>query len=254
MYYLFLDESGDHNYININIAPIFVLTGCIFNNKSKYLNYLDAVTRMQKIKEEFFDNFYTIFHTRDITRNVKSFVNVSNPEFRGNFFSACNKLLEDTDFLIICSIVDKLELFDKYGIRAADPYYYSFDRIVERFVFFLDNAPDERKGLIFYESRRSDLDRKLEQRYKSIIKNGTLRITGDINLPSYRLNKRVFGLIKLNKGSNIAGIQFADLCVTPISRKNRGLKDTFIKYKTVERKLRRSINGTVEGHGIIRYT
>ena len=170
MYYLFLDESGDHNYKNLKQAPIFVLTGCIFNNKSKYLNYLDAVIKMHKLKENYFNNFYTILHTRDITRNVKDFGKVSEEKFRIPFFNDCNKLINDTEFIIICSIINKLELFNKYGLKATDPYHYSFDRIIERFVFFLDNSPDEKRGIIFYESRRRDLDKKLEQRYKSITK------------------------------------------------------------------------------------
>lgn len=254
MYYLFLDESGDHNYKNLNNAPIFVLTGCIFNNKSDYLNYLKAAANMYKIKEDFFNNFYTIFHTRDITRNVKSFTKVSDESFRNSFFSACNKLIENTKFILICSIINKLNLFNKYGKKAADPYYYCFDRIIERFVFFLDGACDEKKGLIFYESRRRDLDKKLEQRYKSIINNGTIKINEDINLASHRINKRIINLIKLKKDSNIAGIQFADLCATPISRKEQGLKDNFIKYKIVEKKFRKRVDGRIEGHGIIRCT
>jgi len=252
MYYLFLDESGDHNYTNLSKAPVFVLTGCIFNNSSKYLNYLDAVTKMHKLKENFFNNFYTIFHTRDITRNVRSFKKVGNKNFRDSFFKACNKLIKETNFLIISSIINKLDLFNKYGLSATDPYHYSFDRIIERFVLFLEQAPDEKKGIIFYESRRPDLDKKLEQRYKSIIENGTITISGYINMKASRINSRIINLIKLNKDSNIAGIQYSDLCATPISRKERGLNDNFIEYKIMENKFRRSPKGKVKGWGVIR--
>ncbi len=247
MYYLFLDESGDHNYKNLKQAPIFVLTGCIFNNKSKYLNYLDAVIKMHKLKENYFNNFYTILHTRDITRNVKDFGKVSEEKFRIPFFNYCNKLINDTKFIIICSIINKLELFNKYGLKATDPYHYSFDRIIERFVFFLDNAPDEKRGIIFYESRRRDLDTKLEQRYKSITKNGTITIRGDINMESSRINSRIIKLTKLKKDSNIAGIQYADLCATPISRNELELTNNFIKYQIIRKKFRKDPKGKIEG-------
>lgn len=252
MYYLFLDESGDHNYKNLKQAPIFVLTGCIFNNKSKYLNYLDAVTKMHKLKENYFNNFYTIFHTKDITRNIKGFEKVGEEKFRNSFFNACNSLIYDTEFIIICSIINKLKLFNKYGLKAADPYHYSFDRIIERFVFFLEDAHDEKRGIIFYESRRRDLDKKLEQRYKSITKNGTITIKGDINMESSRINSRIINLTRLNKDSNIAGIQYADLCATPISRNELELNDNFIKYQIVRKKFRKGPRGKIEGCGVIR--
>ena len=73
-------------------------------------------------------------------------------------------------------------------------------------------------------------------------------------MASNRINKRILDLVKLKKDSNIAGIQFTDLCATPISRKERGLKDTFIIYKIIEKKFRESLDGRVEGHGIIKCT
>jgi len=97
MYYLFIDESGDHSYKNIEYARYFVLAGCIFNNYSKYLNYIDAVLKTFKLKEKFFNNFYINLHTREILRNESGFENVSNKQFRNEFFSECNKLILDAD-------------------------------------------------------------------------------------------------------------------------------------------------------------
>ncbi len=252
MYYLFLDESGDHNYINLDNVPIFVLVGCIFNNKSSYLNYLDAVTNLHKIKEEYFNNFYTIFHTRDITRCAKDFKIVQNVRFREKFYNACNETIRDTNFCVICAIINKVELYNKYSKKAVNPYDYCFDRIIERFVYFLDDAQDEKKGVIFYESRRNDLDKELEHRYKDIIRNGTKTIPGEINLPNSRINRRITKLIKLKKDSNIAGIQFSDLCATPISRNELCLKDNFVKYEIVKNKFRKSVNGEIDGFGVVR--
>ena len=68
-----------------------------------------------------------------------------------------------------------------------------------------------------------------------------------------------FGLIKAIRKPEwmvcrIVGIQFDDLCATLISGKDRGLKDTFMKYKMVEKKFRKSLDGRVEGHDIIKFT
>ena len=245
MYYLFLDESGDHNYKHITLEPIFVLAGCIFSNKPENLYYLHSVTRMHKLKEDLFNNFYIIFHTRDITNNTKGFEKVREPNFRKLFFYSCNKLIEDCKFKLISSIIHKKDLLEQYGKRAKDPYYYSFDRILERFALFLNHAIGEKKGIIFYESRRKDLDRNLEANFKYIMDNGTINLTSDF------INNKIVKLVKLNKDCNISGLQFADLCATPISRKERGLKDSFIKYNTIEKKFRRGPGGKVKGYGKI---
>jgi len=251
MYYLFLDESGDHNYKSIDNAPIFVLAGCIFNNKSNYLSYLESVNKFHKFKEKHFNNFYTILHTRDITRSVKAFKNMRNSKYRASFAQDSNSLINNCDFLLISAIIYKQSLFDKFGQRATDPYLYSFDRIIERFVFFLDDAHDEKKGMIFYESRANRLDRQLEKRYLSIKKYGTIKLNNTINLDKDRINNRIIDIIKINKDSNIAGIQISDLCATPIARNELGKSNNFIKYNIIKNKFRKGPAGKIKGYGKI---
>lgn len=250
MYYLFIDESGDHNYKNVEYSKYFVLVGCIFNNSSKYLNYIDAVSKTFKLKEKFFNNFYINLHTREILRNESGFEPVANKQFRNTFFVDCNKLIKDTDFILICSVVDKKVLLEKYGQKAADPYFYSFDRLIERFIYFLDDAQDEKRGIIYYESRRPDLDRKLENRFQNIKKNGVVNLNGTINVSKNRILKRIIKLYKLNKESNTTGIEFADLCASPVSRHFAGIKDNYINYKVIETKYR-TLNGKFDGCGLI---
>lgn len=250
MYYLFLDESGDHNYKTIDKCPIFVLTGCVFSDNGDYLSYSDTITKIFNLKIKHFNHFYINLHTNDIIRNKKPFENVSDPTFRKNFFQDCNNLLMDTNFILICSVIYKQDLQSKYGTKAADPYYYSFDRLIERFIYFLDDAPNDKKGVIFYENRRSDLDKKLEQRFLSIMKDGVVNLDGTINVTSARIQNRIIDLIKLTKESNTAGIEISDLCASPVSRRFLNLKDNFIKYDIVESKYRK-IKGKIEGCGLI---
>lgn len=250
MYYLFLDESGDHNYKTIDKCPIFVLTGCVFSDKGYYLSYLDAITKIFNLKTKYFNHFYINLHTNDIIRNKKPFEDISDPTIRKNFFQDCNTLLIDTNFILICSVVHKQDLQSKYGAKAADPYYYSFDRLIERFIYFLDDAPNDKKGVIFYENRRPDLDKKLEQRFLSIMKDGVVNLDGNINVTSARIQNRIICLIKLTKESNIAGIEISDLCASPVSRHFLNLPDNFIKYDIVETKYRK-VRGKIDGCGLI---
>ena len=249
MYYLFLDESGDHSYKKIELSRFFTLAGCIFNNSSKYLNYIDAVVRTYSLKEKYFGNFYLNLHTREILRNESGFEPVEDKKFRTSFFNACNALIDETEFILICSVVDKKKLFDKYGDQAIDPYFYSFDRLLERFIYFLDSAPADKKGIIFYESRRADLDKKLEMRFQSIKQTGILNIDGLLTIPMNRIRKRIIKLVKIDKDSNTTGIEFADLCASPVTRKFLGYKDNFIKFNIIENKFRR-FNGEIHGYGL----
>lgn len=137
----------------------------------------------------------------------------------------------------------------KYDEKAADPYFYSFDRLLERFVYFLDSAPDDKKGIIFYESRRADLDKKLEMRFQNIMQNGVLNLDGSITVAMNRISKRIVKLVKLNKDSNTTGIEFADLCASPVTRRFLGYKDNFIKFNVIETKFRK-LKGEIDGYGL----
>ncbi len=59
---LCMDESGHHN-LDPNTMdpkyPIFVLSGCIFEEKS----YEDITKKLNKLKMDFFDSEEVIFHT-----------------------------------------------------------------------------------------------------------------------------------------------------------------------------------------------
>jgi hypothetical protein len=253
MYYLFIDESGDHNYKTINNCPIFVLTGCIFSDRKDHLYYLNAIKNTYKLKTKYFNHFYINLHTNDIIRNKEPFGRIEEPRFREEFFQDCNNLLLETNFILICSVVYKQDLKSKYGNKAADPYFYSFDRLIERFVRFLeDDEPrdKDKKGIIFYENRRQDLDKKLEQRFSFIMENGVINLNGTINVTSKRIKNRIVDLIKLTKESNTAGIEISDLCASPISRHFNGFPDNFIKYDIVKSKYR-SVDGKIEGYGLI---
>ncbi len=149
--------------------------------------------------------------------------------------------------------MNKQDILNKYGGRAADPYYYCFGVLVSRFIYFLNHAPGDKKGIILYESRRNGLDRVLEKRYSELINDGILKLNGEVLVSSDDVQNRIKGIVKLDKPCNSVGIQFSDLCATSISRKIKGLPDNFIKYDIIKTKIR-SLGGTLEGYGIINCT
>lgn len=64
------------------------------------------------------------------------------------------------------------------------------------------------------------------------------------------IENRIVGLNLRSKTANIAGLQLADLVVTPIGRKVLG-KTIKEDYRVVEEKFRCSRTGKVDGYGLV---
>jgi hypothetical protein len=65
-----------------------------------------------------------------------------------------------------------------------------------------------------------------------------------------QIDKRIQSLVLRDKKADIAGLQLADLIVTPIGRNVLG-KPTKEDFQIVESKMRRSPNGRIDGYGLI---
>ena len=84
MKFLFLDESGDHNLIKIDMQyPIFVLGGIIVDDA--YVPILNE--KVDSFKLKVFGTKDIILHTADITRNKNGFERLKEKEFRENFYT-----------------------------------------------------------------------------------------------------------------------------------------------------------------------
>ena len=87
-------------------------------------------------------------------------------------------------------------------------------------------------------------------RFQNIMQNGVLNIDGSITVSMNRIRKRIIKLVKLNKDSNTTGIEFADLCASPVTRRFLGYRNNFIEFNVIETKFRRS-KGKIDGCGLI---
>jgi hypothetical protein len=88
------------------------------------------------------------------------------------------------------------------------------------------------------------LDRGLELAWLNLKIQGTQFLQGKV------LADRIFGLSLRAKSDTIAGLQLADLVVSPIGRHVLG-KSAKEDWGVVQRKLRRSQHGQVEGYGLV---
>ena len=237
---LYLDESGDHDLINISKNyPIFVLAGCIID-----FDYHQTVIRpsLKELKNSLLKTDKVILHYKEYARSEGSFENMRRKEFRDNFYSQLSKMIDSLSFTLIACIIDKPRHNDKYGPLAIDPYLLSLQIIVERFILSLKDSSEE--GTIIAESRGQQLDNELELAFLD------LKIKGTSFLPPKDITNNITSFLIRKKEKNIAGLQLIDSLVTPIGRRYLGYKN-YVDYNLIKKKFRRSSCGKSTGYGLI---
>lgn len=234
---MFIDESGHHNLDPHTIDPkypIFVLCGCIFEEK----NYYKAVKKLNQLKLTFFGSEKIIFHTLEMTRPSKykqnKFAKLINAGFRKKFYKALNNFLEEIEFVLVSCIIKKQAHLEKYGVTALDPYLLSFNILLDEFIAEL---PYDEKGRIIAERRNDNLDNQLELAWLNLKINGTENIKGS------DIKEKIESLSMIPKSANEAGLQIADLVANPVGRFVLKIKKTEsgheVIYKILENKFRR---------------
>ena len=237
---LFLDESGDHDLINIDKKyPIFVLAGCIMDIKKHKI----LTDELNNVKENIFNTKDLLFHYADYTRNKNGFEQVKEKSFREKFFKNLNNLIVNHSYDLLACIVDKRKHNEKYGCNAMNPYLLSLNLIVERFIFYLKETGEE--GKIIAESRNPQLDNELELAYLN------LKIDGTKYLSPKDIINNIKGFSIKKKDENIAGLQLIDSIVTPIGRRYLNLKNFYLRYDNIKNKFRKSKCGKYKGYGLI---
>ncbi len=218
---VFIDESGDHN---LNIAKsdhtydIFVLSAVLINEEE----YKVFDQKLRQIKTELFGNNDFIIHTREMTRpnraNDQRNKKLINPDFRYQFYTKLDHLINQTNFKIITSIIMKEKVVGKMWQNLDDPYIFSFNFLLNRVLRYCCNENCK----IFPEKRTHSEDLKLELALLKAKNTGTKLFRGvDVS----RIIKQ-FSLT--DKSENKNGLQLADLIATPIGRHFLGKKPKLI--------------------------
>ncbi len=237
---LFLDESGDHNLAIIDPQyPLFVLGGVILDKgyaEDQLVHYLSA------FKIKYFGNEDIILHTADITRNRNGFEQLKDESFRLKFYSDLNTLISELKFTVVACVIRKDIHLSKYGVAALDPYFLSLDILVERFCMEIGNI--QGGGVVVAERRGTTLDHELDIAWLN------LKIQGTRYMQAKQIEKRILALNLRSKSENIAGLQLADLVVTPIGRYVLG-KQIKEDFKIIQEKFRRGKTGDWNGYGLI---
>lgn len=236
---MFLDESGDHNLTVIDPQyPMFVLGGVIVD-RAYAEDELEE--RVRRFKLDLFGRDDIILHTVDIARSRGAFSQMRDPVFRERFYTQLNALMSALDYQVVACAIKKDEHFARYGLAAVDPYMLSLNVLVERFCFVIGDRPSG--GIIVAEKRGPTFDHELAIAWLN------LKVTGTRFLQATTIEERISTLNTRDKRENIAGLQLADLVVSPIGRYVLG-KPIHEDWRIIESKLRRR-NGSYRGAGLV---
>lgn len=238
---LFLDESGDHNLTLIDPQyPLFILGGIIVDDVEYAKGEMSE--RVGAFKRLLLGDDLAILHTADMVRNRHGFELLARPDVRKEFYSGLNELLADLRYQIVACAIRKDVHLDRYGLAAVDPYLLGLEVLVERFCYEVGSGNEP--GVIVAESRGHLLDRQLRLAWLSLRTRGTRFVKAS------QVCERIKGLAIRKKQQNIAGLQVADLVVTPIGRSLLG-KTSLVDYGIIRSKFRCNRAREYQGLGLV---
>lgn len=243
---MYIDETGDHSLSKIQKSyPIFVLCGVICED----VYHDDILTpRLNELKRRHFGDESIILHSKEMTHPKGAshigYGKFMDAEFRRKFYADFERMILGLDIAIVACVILKNKHFAKYGLEAKDPYLLSFDNLLNRLVFELNDA---QKGRLVAESRDGVLDNQLEISYLSARIEGTNKVQ-----PAEMKQKLESSIAFCKKVENVAGLQIADMVATPIARhflEKPERPGNQLRYEVVFEKVR-NINGRWENIGI----
>ena len=237
-YVIFVDESGDHSLASIDLEyPVFVLDFCLFR-KDPYANAV--VPEVEKFKFTHFGHDIVVLHEHDIHKQKPPFVFLKNQEKRDAFMDGLNRLVDEADFTIIATVIDKQRHTKTYS-SPEDPYTLALKFCMERAHAFLrEREQHERVTHVVVERRGKREDDELELAFR--------RIRDGANYQGLRLG---FEIVFADKKINSAGLQLADLTARPIGRHVMNPAQPNRAWNIIERKLHRNPKtGKGDGWGL----
>lgn len=203
-YIVFVDESGDHGLESIDSNyPIFVLAFCVFK-KTHYLHEL--IPAFHEFKMHHFGHDNVILHEREIRKDIGPFVSLKSPQSKQSFLDELTQIIATTQFTLIACVIKKEALIIRYE-KPKNPYHVALGFGMERIQSVL-RAQGVKNGIthVIVEARGKREDETLELEFRRVCDGDQL--IRKLSLP--------FAIEFVDKKSNSAGLQLADLVARPI--------------------------------------
>lgn len=210
-YRLYIDESGDHTYYELEepAKRYLGLTGIFIEGEYYRITFQ---SEMERLKQKHFPHNPddpVILHRADIINRRGPFWRLRDSEKERAFNEDFLQFIEEQDYYVITVVIDKKTHIERHGEAAYHPYHYCLTALLERYCGFLNfyNA----QGDVLAESRGGTEDMKLKRAYQKLYTEGTW----------YRGSKffqqaLTSSQMKVKpKSANIAGLQLSDLLAHP---------------------------------------
>lgn len=209
---LYVDESGDHNYRDLEYVGhrYLGLIGVAIET-DYYRN--DFQPKLEMLKQKHFPHSPDdpiVLHRVDIYNRRSSFGILAEPSRNALWEQDFVNFVRDTSFELFAVVLDKKNHRERYGNSAHHPYNLCLTFLLERYKGFLKYHGCQ--GDVLAEGRGKNEDAQLMKEYSYVWKNGTYynrAATFQSVLTSKNLKLR-------RKAANIAGLQLADLLAHPI--------------------------------------
>lgn len=213
-YIIFADESGDHGLMSIDASfPVFALVFCIVK-KTHYIEQI--VPAVQRLKMNIWGHDQVIFHEHDIRKEKGLFGLLrTNRDLRTYFLERLNDIIQQAEFDVVVSVVDKYRLTQKYT-NPFNPYEIAMLFCMERSLGLLkEKGQTDRRVPVLFESRGSKEDGELELEFRRICDN-----QGRWGYKMSDFQAMQFEHLFVDKKSNSVGLQLADLIARPLALKH----------------------------------
>ncbi len=214
-YRLYIDESGDHNYSQLDRDGhrFLGLLGAWMSYGEPYAKFQDD---LESFKRDIFghplDGDPVILHRKDIIDKSGRFFVLQDRESLVRFNSGLLKLIADAPFTMCCVVIDKKQHQNAYQV-PEHPYHYCLIALLERYLGWLHLNHAE--GDVMAESRGGNEDAKLKAAYRQFYECG-----GRFLKPEKVQRLLTSKELKLKpKSANIAGLQLADILAQPVKQK-----------------------------------
>lgn len=238
-YLVFVDESGDHNLVNIDPQfPVFVLLFAIIR-KDDYVNRV--CPDLQRFKFEFWGHDEVVLHEHEIRKPFGDFLFLMRKPVRERFLAGLTAQMEALPATVVAVVIDKPSYAARYH-QPVNPYDYALETGLERVFRHMEGHGQAASTTsIIVEKRGKREDAELELAFR--------RVCDGANA----LHKPFpCQLVMIPKSSNSAGLQLTDLMARPVALHHLRPDQPNRAFQIIQTKLRRSPNGETEGWGIKR--
>jgi hypothetical protein len=210
-YRLYIDESGDHTYGEIEdpTKRYLGLTGVIIKGESYRIRFQPALEQLKQTHFPHNPDEPVVLHRTDLVNRRGPFWRLREPQNEQHFNEDLLRFLADQDYRLVTVVIDKKTHIERYGKAAYHPYHYCLAALLERYCGFLNRFNAE--GDVMAESRGGAEDRQLGAAYRTLYDSGTY-----FHDAAFFQRVLTSKEIKLKpKSANIAGLQVADLLAYP---------------------------------------